>query len=399
VKNGTLGTVLEVASGGERLTVRLDRAAAGQEEVRGGREVTFYVRDYAHIDHGYAATIHKAQGVTVDRAHVLATPHMDRHAAYVALTRHRDEVALHYAREDFPERERLARTLSRERAKDTSLDYPQGREPEDEPVRRYAARRGLAPESEIVVRAPELAREAPQPAAKRRKFSGLRLDAGRASAPEVGRAVPSVGSAPASRLTERERQQERMEGLVASYARAWVDTERMRRASLPVLPHQEQALQAADRALQALGPGLGRDVRTALEAAPALAGGVETKEGRQALTAAASEVQRDRLALDRRVREAVRGWGALEQAHDQAAGRYEWDAARAVTQRLEAYAQALKRDPQLESVLRTRGAEFGVERGSRLERVVLAPEVSERLMRQVGLEQARGRDHGPSLGR
>jgi hypothetical protein len=190
-----------------------------------------------------------------------------------------------------------------------------------------------------------------------------------------------------------------MEGLVAGYARAWVDTERMRRASLPVLPHQEQALQAADRALEALGPELGRDVRGALEAAPALAGGVETRQGRQALTAAAMEVQRDRLALDRRVREAVRGWDALEQAHDQAAGRYEWDAARAVTQRLEAYAQALKRDPQLESVLRTRGAEFGVEKGSRLERVVQAPEVSERLMRQVGLEQARGRDHGPSLGR
>jgi hypothetical protein len=109
-------------------------------------------------------------------------------------------------------------------------------------------------------------------------------------------------------------------------------------------------------------------------------------------------VRQDRQALDRRVREAVRGWAALEQAHDQAAGRYDWDAARAVTQRLETYAQALKQDPQMEDVLRTRGAEFGVEKGSRLERVVLAPEVTERLMRQVGLERARGRDHGPSLG-
>jgi hypothetical protein len=103
--------------------------------------------------------------------------------------------------------------------------------------------------------------------------------------------------------------------------------------------------------------------------------------------------------LERRVREAVRGWDALERAHDQAAGRYDWDAARAVTQRLEAYAQRLKQDKQVEDVLRTRGAEFGVEQGSRLERVVLAPEMSERLMRQVGLEQARGLGHGPSLGR
>ena len=105
VKNGTLGTVLEVASSGERLTVRLD----GQEKGKAGQAVTFYTRDYAHIDHGYAATVHKAQGVTVDQAHVLATPHMDRHAAYVGLTRHRDGVALHYAREDFASPAALAR--------------------------------------------------------------------------------------------------------------------------------------------------------------------------------------------------------------------------------------------------------------------------------------------------
>jgi hypothetical protein len=64
-----------------------------------------------------------------------------------------------------------------------------------------------------------------------------------------------------------------------------------------------------------------------------------------------------------------------------------------------AYAEALKRDPQLEDVLRTRGAEFGVEKGSRLERVLAAPEVTERLLRQVGLEQSRGLGRGPSLGR
>jgi ATP-dependent exoDNAse (exonuclease V) alpha subunit len=47
--------------------------------------------------HDYAATVHKAQEATVDRAHVLASEHMDRHAAYVALARHRDGVALHWS--------------------------------------------------------------------------------------------------------------------------------------------------------------------------------------------------------------------------------------------------------------------------------------------------------------
>jgi ATP-dependent exoDNAse (exonuclease V) alpha subunit len=66
-----------------------------------GRSVAFDTKDYAHIDHGYAATIHKAQGMTVDRAHVLATPGMDSHGAYVGMSRHRDGVALHYGRDDF----------------------------------------------------------------------------------------------------------------------------------------------------------------------------------------------------------------------------------------------------------------------------------------------------------
>jgi Ti-type conjugative transfer relaxase TraA len=77
VKNGTLGTVerIEFGPNGARLTVRLDRA----EGAGTGREVSFDLAEYADIDHGYAATIHKNQGVTVDHAHVLATAAMDRH--------------------------------------------------------------------------------------------------------------------------------------------------------------------------------------------------------------------------------------------------------------------------------------------------------------------------------
>jgi len=158
VKNGSLGTVLAVEAQGERLTVRLD--GPGQEGKDAAPVVTFYVRDYGHLDHGYAATVHKAQGVTVDRAHVLASAHMDRHAAYVALTRHRDGVALHWSAEELCDRAGLGRTLARERAKDTSLDY-------GGPERAYAERRGLdplRPESAIVVArpAPEVA---PRPAA------------------------------------------------------------------------------------------------------------------------------------------------------------------------------------------------------------------------------------------
>ena len=66
-----------------------------------GRQVKVDLKTYAHIDHGYAATVHKTQGMTVDRTHVLATPGLDAHATYVALSRHRDGTALHYGRDDF----------------------------------------------------------------------------------------------------------------------------------------------------------------------------------------------------------------------------------------------------------------------------------------------------------
>ena len=112
VKNGTLGTVEQVSPG--HMAVRTDD----------GRSVAFDLKDYAHIDHGYAATFHKSQGVTVDQAHILATPGMDRHSAYVGLTRHRDGVQLHYGRDDFADQSKLVRTLSRERTKDMAGDYP-----------------------------------------------------------------------------------------------------------------------------------------------------------------------------------------------------------------------------------------------------------------------------------
>jgi len=113
VKNGTLGTVEKASP--DSLLVRLDD----------GRRVDVDLKSYAHVDHGYAATVHKTQGMTVDRTHVLATPGLDAHSSYVALSRHRAGTALHYGRDDFADEEKLRRTLARERQKDMALDYRQ----------------------------------------------------------------------------------------------------------------------------------------------------------------------------------------------------------------------------------------------------------------------------------
>ena len=99
VKNGMLGTVERAEDG--RLGVRLDSA---QEPGR-GRVVDVSMADYAAVDHGYATTIHKAQGATVDRAYVLASETMDRHLTYVAMTRHRDGAQLYAGRDEFAGRQ------------------------------------------------------------------------------------------------------------------------------------------------------------------------------------------------------------------------------------------------------------------------------------------------------
>ena len=159
VKNGTRGKV-DFISGtyGDDVLEILVPEPGGED-----RLVKVRLAEYGHLDHGYAATVHKTQGVTVDRVHVLATGGMDRHMAYVALTRHRDGVALHWSADELGSREGLTRTLSRERLKDTSLDYGQGEvaaESDAAPMRAFAERRGLHPRipvSQIVVRAGQAA--------------------------------------------------------------------------------------------------------------------------------------------------------------------------------------------------------------------------------------------------
>jgi hypothetical protein len=117
VKNGSLGTVERVAP--DALCVRLDS----------GRTVVFDTGRYNHFHYGYAATIHKTQGVTVDRTYLLATKHMDKHSTYVALSRHRDNVTLYWSKDadGFKDYGHLKYLLSRQRPKTLIKDYAQPR--------------------------------------------------------------------------------------------------------------------------------------------------------------------------------------------------------------------------------------------------------------------------------
>lgn len=117
VMNGTLGTIEKIE--GHQITVRLDKDL----ENLSNRAILVDTNLYNHLEHGYAATIHKAQGVTVDRSYVLASKYMDNHSSYVALSRHRESTDLFWGRDEFVNQRALSQALGRDRSKDITLDY------------------------------------------------------------------------------------------------------------------------------------------------------------------------------------------------------------------------------------------------------------------------------------
>ncbi|MDP3746258.1 MAG: Ti-type conjugative transfer relaxase TraA [Phenylobacterium sp.] len=237
VKNGSLGEVSGLRPGA--MSVRLDD----------GRRVDVDLKTYADLDHGYATTIHKSQGVTVNRTHVLASAHMDRHATYVAMSRHRQDAVLHYDRESFPTDRRLIQNLGRERVKDTTLDY----------ATQFSGRRGIGVDPHA-------------PAADRPgMFTGFR------PSDRMPLSEPGVNLSAAAQ----------------AYGRAWADADRMSDLGLPVLEHQTQALERAARALDAVRPGLSEAMERRLRAEPHLADQARRGDARALLRGA----EQDRLSL------------------------------------------------------------------------------------------------------
>jgi hypothetical protein len=111
VRNGALGTVERLNKGS--MVVNLDK----------GDRVAFDVHMYKDFDHGYAATVHKTQGSTIDRTFVLGSRHFDKHTAYVAMSRHREDVTMYYSKDEFKNFEDLQKVMGRERPKGLIADY------------------------------------------------------------------------------------------------------------------------------------------------------------------------------------------------------------------------------------------------------------------------------------
>jgi hypothetical protein len=131
VLNGTRGTVLSVDHAHGSLAVRADDGRL--VELPG-----WYLHSWGRcwVDHGYAMTATKAQGMTTDRAFVLGTDELYREWGYVAMSRARLETRLYVATGDDPETRELdlrssppadavaalTRWLERSRGKHLALD-------------------------------------------------------------------------------------------------------------------------------------------------------------------------------------------------------------------------------------------------------------------------------------
>lgn len=113
VKNGLLGTVIGIEK--DTLTVRNDD----------GTTVTFNMAQYADITYGYAATVHKLQGLTTDKAFVYIDGRgWDRHLFLVAVSRHREDVTIIADETQHGTYDDLKEVLCRYGLRDHVYDYP-----------------------------------------------------------------------------------------------------------------------------------------------------------------------------------------------------------------------------------------------------------------------------------
>jgi hypothetical protein len=363
VKNGSLGTIERIEDG--VLQVKLD----GPSDTRVAVDAKFY----KHLDHGYAATVHKAQGSTVDRTYVLATPHFDRHAAYVALSRHRETATVFYARDDFGGRGgaadpqevqgRFAEKLSRARAKDLAHDYLE-----------------VAPaKSEELMAKPD-------------RFKGLKLKSMRgveaAGQAKLDRSVARSIDTPAAR-----RGSELIRAL-DGYARAYSDAVRMHDQNLPVLPHQRAEMKKATAELDRVHPGATRDLLNAvkyergtlqilrLPAGPERAGELLKTLEHEERVHTTPQLKAERV---------VKIWQALEADHEKLRGHEHEGSRKRIEKELQSLTRDIKADPELGG--RVLKLQLKLDISRRLQRVLEERD----LTRALTLSIDRGRGHGLSL--
>ena len=178
VVNGDRGRVTAVDPDTRQLTLDL-----------GGEQVTLgpgYLEDRTvhgdpTLQHGYAMTVHVAQGLTVDHAFVLAGPGLNRELGYTAISRGRESNHLYVARE--PETARV--------------EYAPTDPYRVDPIARLTAQLATSSETTLAI---DTGRPDDRSRSRRR---GTRAPRGRRSAPRRGEPRVDAGSRTAGASSKR----------------------------------------------------------------------------------------------------------------------------------------------------------------------------------------------------
>jgi Ti-type conjugative transfer relaxase TraA len=111
--NQQLGMVEQIDETAKTLSVCFDN----------GEKKEIDPRTYDGLRHGYASTVYKAQGSTLDHVYVLHSNTTNQATSYVSLTRQTQSLSLFVSKDETPTENHLIRQMSREEGKGTSLAF------------------------------------------------------------------------------------------------------------------------------------------------------------------------------------------------------------------------------------------------------------------------------------
>jgi hypothetical protein len=118
IYNGNAGVITGIDARSGQVTARLDAAAGAP-----GRKVAWSATEFPGFRHGYAGTIYKGQGKTLDHTYLLHSHHWRSSASYVALTRQRESAQVFVATDTAKDARQLARQMARGEVRAASVAW------------------------------------------------------------------------------------------------------------------------------------------------------------------------------------------------------------------------------------------------------------------------------------
>lgn len=197
-------------------------------------------------------------------------------------------------------------------------------------------------------------------------FDGLKLSAGRSGGSERPsregeHQQPERTSS--DRLSERVRAMSTFEQAVDRYAQAYSRMDRQLQQKLPILEGQMQAYSTAARELDQARPGSHALIKSAMQYDPKTSEAMTERCGRERVDLLVSGMDKERaLQADPNVRAErfIERWSELKAERQDLLGPQHDQARSKVEGEMRSMSQSLGRDPELQTTLRSRAQELGV---------------------------------------